>query len=264
MQIFANTNKIKDSARELILEWQSRGYCSIQPSIDDHIWVNKIGQVCLFDLTIFRNMNERARNAELVILGNKDVGDVMSENMTHGFFWARHPKMLEESIANSLIDWDTRKFHSTGIFQVENAIQAQRRMISWGDVMDNYQCKLKPANLKSYVTDHNSYISQLLDSKYGLDQLGFGARCNRLVEICAVGAIPVIPDDYYKDMFNSFLENTHFLIANDPEEFKTKTQLTKDEGTFISQKANEFYWENFSIEGSFMLLSRILEEKGII
>lgn len=256
MKVYANFNKIKDSARELILCWEDYGFCEIYESPDDNIWLHEIGKICLFDLTIFKNLNQRAKDAELIILGNKDINDELLPNMVHGIFWARHPKSLEEYRQNYGIPLLTeRKILSSGIFVYENSIQWERRGFKdWSKYIEFYSLTGK----RKY--SHIEYLEILSDSRFGLGLCGYGSRCNRETELCGLGTIPIIGDkNYYLDFYNEFNEGEHYILCDNPEDLPEKIHSIQNP-TQMSENILNFYENNFSPQGSYWTVCNIIKE----
>lgn len=256
MRVFANLDKIKDSARELVKSWADYGLCELKPSPDDHIWMEEVGKICLFDLTVFKNLNQRAKDAELIILGNKDLGEELLPNMVHGIFWARHPIGLENYLQSYGRRFPSdRKGFSCGIFGYENPTQYERRSNpEWEKQIDLFSLSRDTKKFKPF-----EYLDTLAGYKFGLDLLGTGQRCNRIVELCALGTVPVLPSDYYVNFHNPFLDGDHFISCNEPKELRENLkQISKGRLFEMSEKAIQFYEDNFSPEGSFNTIQEII------
>jgi hypothetical protein len=113
---------------------------------------------------------------------------------------------------------------------------------------------------KPYVFTQKEYLERLTLSKFGLCLAGYGKKCHREVECMATGTVPVVsPEVDMANYSNPPQEGIHYLRVQSPEEAKLVTE-TMEEAQWLtmSLKCREWFQENASVEGSWLVTKRLV------
>ena len=107
---------------------------------------------------------------------------------------------------------------------------------------------------------HKEYLYQLQKSKYGLCLRGFGKKCNREMELMAMGTVPIITPDVSIDYYNDkLIENKHYIRINNSSEYKNKiNSISKEQWTEMSNNCKEWYMKNIHSKNGFNQLIKQL------
>ena len=71
---------------------------------------------------------------------------------------------------------------------------------------------------EKYIYTQDEYLDLLKKSKFGLSIRGYGPKCNREIELMALGTVPIIDNNVNMDYYNKPIENIHYFRINKPEE----------------------------------------------
>ncbi len=102
---------------------------------------------------------------------------------------------------------------------------------------------------------HEEYLKLLAKSKYGLCLRGYGPKCNREIELLALGTVLIVTPGVDVDNYiNPLQENIHYIKVNKPEEIVKKiSNISMDKWTEMSHACRRWYNMNSSPYGSFQL-----------
>lgn len=203
--------------------------------------------VCLYDRpNLDWAKEDRVRSAHLVLLGNpsvyEDLDQLSAFRRTPWIFWARHPMILEDFILNTpLKNYSERTCESVFLGNVENKTQAAHRVSTgnWKPFVERFE--LIPGNEHRYSP--REYLHLLARSRFGLSLRGFGCKCNREIELMALGTVPIMGPLCDTESYREpLVEGTHFLRANRPEDIP-KLLLSVDavRWTSMSEACKDWY-----------------------
>lgn len=237
-----------DSFRELARIWSTahsdlelvysseRKNCFLEPN------------VCLYDRDNLDWLTSEVQDAHFVLFGNPSIQDtqsVVKASQSPWIFWSRHPMVLEDFIKTEpLKGFEDRICESVFLGNVENNVQAKHRLATgdWSRVVERFE--LLPGALHRY--SQREYLSILAKSRFGLSLRGFGAKCNREIELMALGTVPVMGplcdgDSYIEPL----IEGVHYLRVSAPEQFPSAIRSVDKEGwTRMSEACKSWYTRN--------------------
>jgi hypothetical protein len=103
-----------------------------------------------------------------------------------------------------------------------------------------------------YMYGPEEYLLALQGSKYGLCLRGFGPKCNREIELLAMGTVPLVtPGVDITSYAEPLLDGIHVLCVSDPADAKAKMAAISDVQWETMSKAGYSWWKrNASVEGS--------------
>src|SRR3990170_6853971 len=184
--LYRHTN---DTFRELIKLWAEAGLCQIVETDNPHIWWNEIGDVLLYDRPTLEQL-QRGLKFRLVLLGNPSKPIRVNDKFAYWIFWARRPRILEEfRLTHHYLDYSCRQYNTIFIGKIENQIQARYRSLDWAKHIDLFEMA-KPN--QPYKYDQITYLKLLATSRFGLCLRGYGPKCNREIELLALGTVLLV------------------------------------------------------------------------
>ena len=105
------------------------------------------------------------------------------------------------------------------IGNIENVVQAKWRddKKAWKDVIDKFVITAG----RVHVMSQEEYLECMADSRFGLSFAGYGSKCNRDVELMALGTVMlrtegVNVDSYYEPL----VEGTHYINVDSKDDIK--------------------------------------------
>ena len=239
-----------DSFRELVRIWErtvpdmevrysaTHYNCFLQPNI------------CMYDRPTLDWANaDEVQKASLVLLGNPSIHEkldlISTLNYSPWIFWARHPMVLEDFIEKTpLKGYDDRSCETIFLGNVENQVQATHRVSSgnWKPFVERFE--LMPGNEHRY--SQREYLQLLANSRFGLSLRGFGCKCNREIELMALGTVPIMGPLCDTESYNEpLVEGTHFLRANRPEDIpKLLLSVDPERWASMSEACKGWYTRN--------------------
>ena len=244
-------NHNNDTFRELCYLWQENNLCNIHLTDNEHVWFNKPNDILLYDRPTLDWLQNTQYNH--ILLGNPNN---KIENSSSWIFWGRSPRQLE-NIRQNIIPYQERNINSIFIGKIENSIQDKFRN---NNKYQNYIEFFEMMNYnEKYKYSQNEYLNLLSHSKFGLCLRGYGPKCNREIELLALGTIPLITNDVDLTYYNNLIEGKHYYLINNPEDidyyiFNTDETKWKE----MSSNCIEYYEKNCSIFGSFKTTIEII------
>ncbi len=241
-----------DSYRELpiLMKLKNKDVDLIYDDKTIHCWLEP--NILTYDRPTLEWINNEVYNSSLLLLGNGDV-NVEGEQLKNKFkninvkpwiFWPRKPMLMEKILKeNKILTYHERSIESIFIGNIENSVQnVFRKDTSWKDVLTEYYCTQGQKHLFS----HKEYLMKLRNSKYGLCLRGYGSKCHREVELMALGTVPIITENVSVTSYlEPLIENTHYLKATNPEDFKNKiNNVTQEQWNSMSKSCYEWYQRN--------------------
>ena len=196
-------NHVGDTFRELVDLWEKNGYVEVvENASSPFVWFDKIGEggVLLYDrptmdwLPVEKPLKfDYALFANSEYSGNSSDVDNSSTQFTNNWiFWPRSPKILEQYASNELMYFSQRPFKTIFIGNIENRVQAKYREIApWESVIEKFE--LTTGHQHKY--SQREYLHLIQRAKFGLCLRGFGPKCNREIELMALGVVPLITAD---------------------------------------------------------------------
>ena len=242
-----------DSYRELplLMKLQNKDVDVVYDDKTIHCWLEP--NILTYDRPTIEWCNQEITTSSLMLLGNGDVevegkelkSKVRNFNIKPWIFWPRKPMLVEKILrTNMFLSHDERKIESIFIGNFENSVQEKFRKTtdSWENVLTEYHC----TKGQQHKFSHEEYLMKLRDSKYGLCLRGYGSKCHREVELMAFGTVPIVtPEVNVSSYMEPLIENTHYILVNNPEELKQKVaSIDKEQWTKMSKSCYEWYQHN--------------------
>ena len=250
-----------DTFRELLKLWSENKFIDLVEDDIKHVWYNNIGDILLYDRpTLSWLENDTNIKYNKILFGNPIVPDYLKDTATSWIFWGRSPQKLDYYANISNLSYHERTLESIFIGKIENNVQAQYRL-KYPNIENFIQLYIMHKPEESYKYNQDEYLSLLKKSKFGLSLRGFGPKCNREIELMALGTVPIVASDV--DMCNYYdplVENVHYFRFNTVDEIK-KIIENCDENTWnkMSNACIAWYNKNCSIKGSFETTKKIIE-----
>ena len=244
-------NHNNDTFRELVDIWKQRGYVNVINTKNNHVWAKGIGKVLLYDRPTLEYLN--TDSYELGLFGNPDLPK-NNKNNKHWIFWARNPKLLLNSYNNNRI------YNVIYIGKIENNVQNKYRNNNWSKYVDKFD--LITGKVNKYSPEE--YLNQLSKSKFGLCLRGFGPKCNREIELLALGVVLLVTPDVSLKYYNQLNEGQHYFKINKPEDIPSiVNNCNQQQWEYMSQSCKKWYDDNCSPEGAFKVTMDIIEKNSI-
>ena len=216
-----------------------------------HCWLEP--NISTYDRDTLEWCDQNILKSSLILLGNGDVkveGEQLKQydpnlNVKPWIFWPRRPMLLEKILKNhNILSYDKREIESIFIGNYENSVQEKFRKTNtdWSKVLTEFHCT------KGFVKKFSleEYLMKLRISKYGLCLRGYGTKCHREVELMAFGTVPIVTPEVTVDSYmEPFIENTHYIKVNSPEEIKEKIDsISEAKWNEMSVACYEWYQRN--------------------
>ncbi len=152
--------------------------------------------------------------------------------------------------------YEERIYKSIFLGKIENSVQKKnRKKYSWKDAIEIFEMPEKG----EYKYNQEEYLDMIGKSKFGLCLPGYGNKCNREIELMALGTVPLITDGVdIVNYWNPPIENEHYICVSSPDDTKW-TSISKEEWTIMSKNCVEWYQNNCSAKGSFEITKNIIE-----
>ena len=241
----------QDTFREIGRAWAERGYVELVYSTKHFHPYLKLDDitVCLFDRPIFQQWREHV-DCRYVLFGNPTPPGVF-QHERHWIFWGRHPKKLDAQARNR-VRYAERDTLSIFAGKIENDTQNKNRTqsnVDWSKHIEDFSC---PVNGNRKYTQEQ-YLDRVHHSKFGLCLPGFGNKCNREIELMALGTVPIVtPGVDISGYYRPPRENVHYIFAKNGAELEEKlAAISREKWEEMSEQCRYWYQENCSPAGSF-------------
>ena len=245
-----------DSFREMIDLWEEKGHIvrKEDPAITQ-CWMGEVGGVLLYDRPTWSWL-EKAPPAEqtykLCLVGNPEYSE--KGNCRPWIFWPRQPRLVEEMSAIERKSYDDRKDTMVFFGRIENDVQAAYRskqaIEMWSSACAKFSMK---EGKEPYELNPKEYLEALQNAKYGLCLRGYGPKCNREIELLAMGTVPIVTADVDIDNYAEPLINgVHVIRVTDKADAIDKIAYGMTEAKWAEMSEAGFQWwkRNCSVEGS--------------
>ena len=240
-----------DMFRELVEMWHEAGYVErIEHGSSKHCWLNAVGETLLYDRDNW-DWLEKSTPYTKCLTGNADPS--MQRDAKPWIFWGRHPRLIEK-IASSGLKPMTDRADSVVFFgRIENPVQGSYRqdVDGWRSLCSKF---IMPVGAKEpYPLGPEDYLKALQSSKYGLCLRGYGPKCNREIELLAMGTVPLVtPGVDYTNYIEPLIDGIHVLCVKDADDARAKMAAVSDQQLETMSKAGYLWWKrNASVKGSF-------------
>lgn len=254
-------NHAGDTGRELIDMWKEEGYVNVIEYDGEHVWLGNIGETLLYDRPNYDWLDNRL-SYRSALFGNP-IPPSNIDDVSAWTFWGRRPKLLYEKNETSNKTFDERTIESIFIGKIENNVQKQYRDSSqWKDCIEFFD--LIEAHPQYYKYTQEEYLEHMSNSKYGLSLRGFGPKCNREIEMLALGVVPMLHTDVDTTYYNQLREHEHYFRVRSPEDVRRiVNETSKDTWTKMSTNCKKWYTENASPKGSFDTTMKIVRDLNV-
>ena len=247
-----------DSFRELVDMWAERGYVEqVEDPIITQCWLGGVGKILLYDRPTW-NWLEKSSESEKkytrCLAGNPDSSE--KSDAKPWIFWPRRPKLVEKQ-AQIEKPYSERSDNIVFYGRVENDTQGKFRqdISGWKQVCDKFSM---PIGAKEpYMLGPEEYLVAIQNAKYGLCLRGYGPKCNREIELLAMGTVPLLtPGVDMNGYIEPLVDGVNVICVSSPEDAIRKTAaITEDKWTAMSKEAKAWWQRNASAEGSWQRTS---------
>jgi hypothetical protein len=249
-----------DSFREMARVWAKKGYVSIQETYSPYCWLGGEGETLLYDRATFDWITQTPADYKKILCGNPDAANIPRGIQWN--FWPRHPELVEE-LAPTLGQTPFKERTKTLVFygKVENMVQRNARstVASLWDACDDFDMPV--GSKQPYKHTPREYLKALSKAKFGLCMAGFGPKCNREIELMAMGCIPVVAPGVDMDKYaNPPQEGKHYIRAYslDAEALKKQlAEISEESWHSLSASAHKWWLDNASAEGLWAVTQRL-------
>lgn len=243
-----------DSFRELVELWAEKGFVERKedPTLSQ-CWLNGVGKVLLYDRPTWdwlEKSSESERSYKLCLAGNPDPTG--RANTRPWIFWPRMPRLVEHMATEATMGFTQRKDQLVFFGRIENEKQGSYRqdVSGWKMVCSKFEM---PVGAKEpYPLSPTEYLAALQNSKYGLCLRGYGPKCNREIELLAMGTVPLVtPGVDFEQYTEPLKDGVHVVFVSGPQDAVAKMAAISEEKWAEMSEACRAWWKrNASVEGS--------------
>lgn len=243
---------VGDTFRELLDLWEENQLCNITYQNTPYVWWGGVGENILYDRPILDKYPPNIPFKKIIF------GNTIPKNAQPWIFWARRPRLLHQFLDNKpSLPYTERSITSIFLGKVENSVQYQYRPDTWSKYIDVFEMPIRGA----YKYSQSEYLNQIHQSKFGLSLRGYGPKCNREIELLALGTVPILAPEVDVQYYEPLQEGIHFLRVSSPQEIPSLIEsITQDQWEYMSQQGREWYNRNCSTINSFYITKEILED----
>jgi hypothetical protein len=251
-----------DSFRELIDLWVEKGLVERKEDASlTQCWLGAPGNILLYDRPTWQWLDEapeEEKDYHLCLAGNPDPSEKEAKPW---IFWPREPRLVEEFASLPRKSYDERKDTLVFYGKIENDTQAQwRKDISgWESACAKFSMKEKS---EPYDLNPKEYLEALQNAKYGLCLRGYGPKCNREIELLAMGTVPVVtPDVDISNYIEPLIVGKHVLLAKNKADAINQIVYEMNEAKWLEMSKAGFEWwkRNSSVEGSWQRTAAFMD-----
>lgn len=238
-----------DMFRELVEMWHEAGYIErVEHGSSKHCWLNAVGDTLLYDRDNW-DWLEKSTSYIRCLTGNADPSQ---RDAKPWIFWGRHPRLIEKIAMEGLKPISDRTDLVVFFGRIENSVQGSYRqdVEGWRALCSKF---VMPVGAKEpYPLGPEDYLKALQGSKYGLCLRGYGPKCNREIELLAMGTVPLLtPDVDYTNYIEPLIDGIHVLCVKDADDARAKMAAVSDQQLETMSKAGYLWWKrNASVKGS--------------
>lgn len=250
-----------DMFRELVEMWHEAGYIErVEHGSSKHCWLHAIGDTLLYDRDNW-DWLENSTPYTKCLTGNADPS--LQRDAHPWIFWGRHPRLIEKIAMGGLKPMTDRTDTLVFFGRIENRVQGSYRqdVDGWRSLCSKF---VMPVGAKEpYPLGPEDYLKALQGSKYGLCLRGYGPKCNREIELLAMGTVPLVtPDVDYTNYIEPLIDGIHVLCVKDADDARAKMAAVSDQQLETMSKAGHLWWKrNASVKGSWSRTRDIISQK---
>jgi hypothetical protein len=240
--------------------WAEQGFIErVEDPTITQCWLGGVGEILLYDRPTWAWL-EKASGPEqtykLCLAGNPSATE--KPNTRPWIFWPRQPRLVEAKVeAAKGRGFQERTDGLVFYGRIENDIQGQYRqnVEEWSALCDKFSM---PKGAKEpYALSPDEYLTALQNAKFGLCLRGYGPKCNREIELLAMGTVPIVTLGVDIDGYSEpLVDGVHVIRVSGPEDAKAKmAALTEEQWTTMSKEAHAWWKRNASASGSWQRTS---------
>jgi hypothetical protein len=171
-------------------------------------------------------------------------------------FWPRNPRLVEKQ-AEIERPYSERTDQLVFYGRIENSIQGKFRenISGWKNICNKFSM---PIGVKEpYTLGPQEYLVALQNARYGLCIRGYGPKCNREIELLAMGTIPLItPGVDITSYIEPLIDGINVICVCSPDDAIIKmASISEDKWTSMSKEGKAWWKRNASAEGSWQRTS---------
>ena len=239
--------------RGLVKSWSRSGLVDIKRSESPFCWMNKIGDVLLYDRPTLEFLNPNLRY-EIGLFGNPEP-PVNGKRNSYWTFWSMIPQRID-MFRKSLLSFNERDIRLLWIGSYENKTQRGYRPVNWWEKSTDF-CSYGP--VREYT--HSQYLMINRRARFGLCLRGYGPKCCRDIEYMALGVVPIMTHGCSVSYYNRLTPGLHYLYASCPDEaIDLTSSISEKSWKEMSNACVEWYNQNCSSFGSFNTTMKIIDE----
>ena len=246
-----------DSFRELADMWAEKGYVEIKEDpIITQCWLGAVGKTLLYDRPTWQWLEKSAESEQsfkVCLAGNPAASEKGAQPW---IFWPRNPRLVEK-LALTDKAYKDRSQEMVFYGKIENDAQGAHRQSveGWQTLCSDFSMPLGAK--EPYKFGPEEYLVALQDAKYGLCLRGYGPKCNREIELLAMGTVPVVtPGVDITGYTEPLVDGIHVICVSDPADAKAKLAAMTESQWETMSKAGKLWWKrNSSAEGSWQRTS---------
>ena len=248
-----------DSFREMIDLWAEKGLVTRKedPSLTQ-CWLGSVGDTLLYDRPSwewFDKASEKEKSYRLCLTGNPSPSD--RARTYSWFFWPREPRLVEEMASGMRKSYTERSEKMVFYGRIENEEQGSwRKDLEWEQVCSKFSMQ---KGKEPYLLKPREYLEALGNSKYGLCLRGYGPKCNREIELLAMGTVPVVtPDVNISNYSEPLIDGVHVIrVANKDDAMDKLGNMDEAKWIEMSEAGYQWWLRNCSVEGSWATTSAL-------
>lgn len=239
-----------DSFREMIDLWEEAGF--IERKEDPSLTHCFLGDVLLYDRPTWNwldKASDKEKDYRLCLAGNPDPSE--KSRTKPWIFWPREPRLVEEFSKATRKSYDDRKDTMVFYGRIENQDQGKWRqdISGWKAVCAKFSMQ---EGKEPYVLKPREYLEALQNAKYGLCIRGYGPKCNREIELLALGTVPIVTNGVeISDYAEPLIDGKHVICVSDHEDAMAKIcKISEEKWAEMSEAGFQWWKRNCSVEGS--------------
>lgn len=247
-----------DSFREMIDLWAEREF--IEKKEDPSLTHCFLGDVLLYDRPTWAwldKASDKEKEYSLCLAGNPDPSE--KPRAKPWIFWPREPRLVEELSKQPRKSYEDRKDTMVFYGRIENADQGKWRqdISGWKMVCAKFSMQ---GGKEPYALKPREYLEALQNAKYGLCIRGYGPKCNREIELLAMGTVPIVTNGVeISDYAEPLIDGTHVICVSDHEDAMSKIcKVSEEKWVEMSEAGFQWWKRNCSVEGSWKTTIRII------
>ena len=247
-----------DSFREMIDLWVEYGF--VERKEDPSLTHCFLGDVLLYDRPTWAwldKASDKEKDYSLCLAGNPDPSE--KPRAKPWIFWPREPRLVEEMAKIPRKSYEVRQDTMVFYGRIENADQGQWRQDISGWKMACAKFSMQQGK-EPYVLKPREYLEALQNSKYGLCIRGYGPKCNREIELLALGTVPVVTSGVDISKYaEPLVDGTHVLCVSDYQDAMEKIcKISEEKWAEMSEAGFQWWKRNCSVEGSWETTRNLL------